>query len=52
MVLSEHRGYQPHLSYFLLVLSVTWLFIVISVRFESHLLIDDDLWSFYAWKTI
>ena len=29
---------------FLLVLSLIWLFTVISVRFEFHLLIDSDLW--------
>ena len=37
---------------FLLVLSLTRLFIVIYVCFEFHIFNDGDLWQFYTWKII
>ena len=46
--LEGRGGCQPNSPLLLNVLSLTWLFIAVSDRFEFHLLIDEDLWYLYA----
>ena len=40
ITLGRYKNFEPYSYYFLLVLNFTRLFIVISVRFGFHLLID------------